>query len=103
MFPPLKCGSLLDGAHPAAGPQKALVLLKKDGQHIIFKTFEAGETMPTHHHDAGDVLVVVLAGELTITQEEAQVDVQAGDYVIFPAGAPHALACRQAARILIYR
>ncbi len=103
MFPPLKCGSLLEGSHPAVGPQKGLVLLKKDGQNIIYKTLAAGETMPTHHHDGGDVLVVVLAGELTITQEESRVDVQAGDYVIFPAGAPHSLACRQAARILIYR
>lgn len=103
MHPPLKCGSLLDGTHTAIGQQKGLVLLKKDSQNIIFKTFETGETMPTHHHDGGDVLVVVLAGELTITQEETSVDVQAGDYVIFPVGAPHALACRQVARILIYR
>ncbi|MFC6225275.1 cupin domain-containing protein [Hymenobacter artigasi] len=103
MHPPLKCGSLLDGAHTAIGPQKGLVLLKKDSQNIIFKTLEAGENMPTHHHDGGDVLVVVLVGELTITQEETSVEVQAGDYVIFPAGAPHSLACRQAARIVIYR
>ncbi len=103
MHPPLKCGSLLAGTHAAIGPQKGLVLLKKDGENIIYKTLAAGETMPTHHHAGGDVLVVVLAGELTITQEESQVDVQAGDYVIFPAGAPHSLACRQAARILIYR
>ena len=79
------------------------MLLKKDGQNIIYKTLAVGETMPTHHHDGGDVLVVVLAGELTITQEESRADVQAGDYVIFPVGAPHSLACRQAARILIYR
>ncbi len=103
MYPPLKCGSLLAGTHPAVGNQKGLVLLKKEGQNIIFKSFEDGETMPTHHHDAGDVLVVVLSGQLTITQQVSRVDVQAGDYVIFPAGAPHALACRQAARILIYR
>lgn len=103
MCPPLKCGSLLDGAHETVGHQKGLVLLKKGGQNVIFKSFEDGETMPTHHHDGGDVLVAVLSGQLTITQEESHVDVQAGDYVIFPAGAPHSLACRQAARILIYR
>ncbi|GAA3976966.1 cupin domain-containing protein [Hymenobacter antarcticus] len=103
MYPPLKCGSLLHGQHPPIGEQKGLVLLDKAGQKIIFKTFQAGETMPTHHHDAGDVLVAVLAGRLTITQEATSVDVAAGDYVIFPAGAPHSLACLEAARILIYR
>ncbi len=99
----MQTGSLLNGSHPNPGPQKGHVLLNKDGQRIIYKTLEAGETMPTHHHAAGDVLVVVLAGELAITQEDHTVDVQAGDYVIFPAGAPHSLACQQAARILIYR
>ncbi|WP_035558410.1 cupin domain-containing protein [Hymenobacter sp. IS2118] len=100
---PLISGSLLDGLHPPTGEQKGLILLNRDGQKIIYKTFRDGETMPTHQHSAGDVLVVVLAGKLAVTQEETTVDVQAGDYVIFAAGAPHSLACQQAARILIYR
>ena len=99
----MKSGSLLNGRHQALGPQKGHVLLNKDGQRIIYKTLEAGETMPTHHHDGGDVLVVVLAGRLAITQEEQTVDVEAGDYVIFPVGAPHSLVCHEAARIVIYR
>ncbi len=103
MFPPLKSGSLLHGQHHAIGEQKGLVLLDKAGQKILFKTFQAGETMPTHHHDGGDVLVVVLTGRLTITQEDTSVEVEAGDYVIFPTGAPHSLACLEPARILIYR
>ncbi len=103
MFSPLKCGSLLNGHHAAVGEQKGLVLLNKDEQKILFKTFRDGETMPTHHHDKGDVLVTVLSGRLTITQEETSVEVEAGDYVIFPPGAPHSLTCLEAARILIYR
>ena len=103
MHAPMQTGSLLSGSHPPLGEQKGHVLLNKEGQRIIYKTFLPGETMPTHHHAAGDVLVVVLAGQLAITQEDTTVDVQAGDYVIFPAGAPHSLACQQAARILIYR
>ena len=104
MHAPMKTGSLLNGSHESLGPQKGHVLLNKDGQRIIYKTLEAGETMPTHHHAGGDVLVVVLAGELAITQEgDKTVEVQAGDYVIFPVGAPHSLACHKAARILIYR
>jgi len=99
---PLKSGSLLAGGHPAAGEQKALVLLDKNGRKVLYKTFAAGETMPTHHASV-DVLVTVLAGRLIITQEGVPTEVTAGDYVIIPNGAPHSLHCLEAARILIYR
>ena len=101
-YPPLKSGSLLAGSHAPAGEQKALVLLEKNGQKVIYKTFATGEVMPTHHV-AVDVLVTVLAGRLIITQEDVPTEVTAGDYVIIPNGAPHSLACLEAARILIYR
>lgn len=101
-FPPLKSGSLLAGSHAPAGEQKALVLLERDGQKVIYKTFAAGEIMPTHHAP-GEVLVVVLAGWLAITQEEVPTQVAAGDYVIIASGAPHSLHCLEAARVLIYR
>ena len=100
--PPLKSGSLLAGSHPAAGEQKALVLLEKNGQKVIYKTLAAGEIMPTHHASV-DVFVTVLAGRLIITQEEVPTEVTAGDYVVIPSGAPHSLHCLEAARILIYR
>ncbi|GAA4356455.1 hypothetical protein GCM10023185_20250 [Hymenobacter saemangeumensis] len=102
MFPPLKSGSLLGGQHSPAGEQKALVLLDKSGQKGIYKTFRAGEVMVTHTAPV-DVFVTVLAGRLTITQEDVATEVTAGDYVIIPQGAPHALSCHEAARILIYR
>lgn len=101
-FPPLKSGSLLAGRHAPAGEQKALVLLVRNGQKVIYKTFTTGETMPTYHAP-GEVLVAVLAGRLIITQEEVPTDVTAGDYVIIASGAPHSLSCLEAARILIYR
>ena len=101
-FSPLKSGSLLAGRHAAAGEQKALVLLEKNGQKIIYKTFVAGKIMPTHHASV-DVFVTILAGRLIITQEEMPTEVTAGDYVIIPTGAPHSLTCLEAARILIYR
>ena len=100
--PPLKSGSLLAGRHAPAGEQKALVLLEKNGQKVIYKTFAAGEIMPTHHAPV-DVFVTVLAGRLIITQEDVPTEVMAGDYVIIPNGAPHSLECLEAARILIYR
>ena len=101
-YPPLKSGSLLAGSHAPVGEQKALVLLEKNGQKVIYKTFAAGEIMPTHHALV-DVLVTVLAGRLIITQEEVPTEVTAGDYVIIPSGAPHSLECLEAARILIFR
>ncbi|WP_139922838.1 cupin domain-containing protein [Hymenobacter sp. DG01] len=102
MFPSLKTGSLLQGQHTPVGPQKALVLLDKAGQKIIYKTFTAGEVMPTHHASV-DVLVVVLAGRLIITQESSPVEVTTDDYVVIANGAPHSLHCLEDARILIYR
>ena len=100
--PPLKAGSLLAGHHAPAGEQKALVLLDKNGQKVIFKTFAAGEKMPTHHANT-EVLVTVLAGRLIITVVDTLTEVIAGDYVLIPSGAPHALECLEAARILIFR
>jgi hypothetical protein len=45
-----------------------LVLLAKNGQKVIYKTFAASEIMPTHHASV-DVLVAGLVGRLIITQE----------------------------------
>ena len=73
-YPPLKSGSLLAGSHSPVGEQKALVLLEKNGQKVIYKTSAAGEVMPTHHA-AVDVLVTVLAGRLIITQENVPTEV----------------------------
>jgi quercetin dioxygenase-like cupin family protein len=99
---PLKAGSLLAGHHTPAGEQKALVLLDRNGQKVIFKTFAAGEKMPTHHANI-EVLVTVLTGRLVITIVDTPTEVTAGDYVLIPSGAPHALECLEAARILIFR
>ena len=101
-YPPLKSGSLLAGSHTPAGEQKALVLLEKNGQKVIYKTFATGEIMPTHHASV-DVFVTVLAGRLIIRQEDVPAEVTAGDYVIIPNSAPHSLECLEAARILIFR
>ncbi|AYA36039.1 cupin domain-containing protein [Hymenobacter oligotrophus] len=98
----LQTGSLLGGRHTAIGETKAQVLVDKQGQKVIFKTFRAGETMPTHDAPV-DVLVTVLAGRLVITVEGAAAELEAGDYIVFPAGARHSLHCLHDARILIYR
>ncbi|WP_048825603.1 cupin domain-containing protein [Hymenobacter sp. DG25B] len=95
-------GSLLAGSHPAIGETKGQVLLDKNGSKVIFKTFQAGEVMPTHDAPM-DVLVTVLAGRLIITVADTPTEVEAGDFLIIPAKERHSLACLEPARILIYR
>ncbi|KUG08570.1 cupin domain-containing protein [Solirubrum puertoriconensis] len=97
-----RTGSLLGGRHATVGETKAQVLLDKNGQKVIFKTFRAGETMPTHDAPV-EVLVTVLTGRLNITVEGATTELGTGDYIVFPAGARHSLHCLDDARILIYR
>jgi quercetin dioxygenase-like cupin family protein len=95
-------GSLLAGQHTPIGPQKGLVLFSRHGQKVLYKTFKAGETMPTHH-SAEEVLVTCLAGQLELELEGQIILLEAGDYLIIPAAAPHALHCVQDAKLLIFR
>ncbi|WP_400194144.1 cupin domain-containing protein [Hymenobacter sp. B81] len=98
----IQSGSLLAGQHNSIGEQKGLVLFSRHGQKVLYKTFRTGETMPTHH-SADEVLVTALAGQLELELGGTTTLLEAGDYLIIPAGAPHALRCLQAAKLLIFR
>ncbi|KAA9325336.1 cupin domain-containing protein [Hymenobacter busanensis] len=95
-------GSLLAGHHTPIGEQKGLVLFNRNGQKVIYKTFQSGEVMPTHH-SAEEVLVTCLAGQLELELGGSTTLLEAGDYLIIPAAAPHALRCRSDAKLLIFR
>ncbi|OON66846.1 cupin domain-containing protein [Hymenobacter sp. CRA2] len=95
-------GSLLAGRHTPIGEQKGLVLFSRNGQKVIYKTFKTGELMPTHH-SAEEVLVTCLDGQLELELHGSNILLEAGDYLIIPAAAPHALRCLQDAKLLIYR
>jgi hypothetical protein len=85
-FLSLKSGCRLASHHAVAGEQKVLVLLHKNGQKAIYKTFTAGEIKPTHYANVA-VLVAARAGQLIITQQHIPTEVTVGDYII-PNGAP---------------
>jgi quercetin dioxygenase-like cupin family protein len=95
-------GSLLAGSLNHIGEQKGLILLSRNGQRVIYKTFQAGEVMPKHHAP-DEVLVTSLAGQLELDVEGEVTLLQAGDYLVIPAGAPHALRCLEDAKLMIFR
>ncbi|MCC3157952.1 cupin domain-containing protein [Hymenobacter sp. 15J16-1T3B] len=99
---PTQSGSLLAGHHTPVGEQKGLVLFSRNGQKVLYKTFRAGELMPTHH-SAEEVLVTCLAGRLELALDGTTTLLEAGDYLIIPAAAPHALRCLADAKLLIFR
>jgi len=94
-------GSLLTGPHPRLDDTPTSILLKRDNHKVLRKSFQPGQGMAAHTAP-NDVFVVVLSGEMVITVADTPQTYVAGDYVIFPAGAVHALQCVQAAQILIY-
>ncbi|WP_460675537.1 cupin domain-containing protein [Hymenobacter coalescens] len=98
----IQSGSLLAGQHAPVGEQKGLVLFSRNGQKVLYKTFRAGEVMPTHH-SADEVLVTALAGQLELELGGTHTLLEAGDYLIIPAGAPHALRCLEDAKLMIFR
>ena len=95
-------GSLPVGDYASAKKSSTTLLTNLSGRKVIYKTFRQGDEMPPHHAPV-DVFVLVLAGQMTITLDEASDRFGAGDYVVFPAGHTHALTCLQDARILIYK
>lgn len=101
MSPEPANGSLLAGSHSRSDDEATRVLLKRDGHRVLRKRFAPGQGMPPHRAPH-DVLVVVLSGEMCILVTGAPATYVAGDYVVFPAGAEHALECVQAAQVLIY-
>lgn len=95
-------GSLLAGRHARpASETLTQVLLKRDGHRVLLKRFVPGQGMAPHHAPH-EVLAVVLSGILRITVSGTPHTYEAGDYVVFPAGAEHSLECLQAAQVLIY-
>jgi quercetin dioxygenase-like cupin family protein len=54
-------------------------------------TYEPGKTVPRHSHAATEQLMVILAGEVTITVEDETRTVRAGDVVCINRGLEHEL------------
>jgi quercetin dioxygenase-like cupin family protein len=57
---------------------------------VLVNVFTSGEAVPEHTHEVEEVLLV-RAGECTVSVAGQQQVARAGDAVIVPPGAPHAI------------
>jgi quercetin dioxygenase-like cupin family protein len=94
--------SILNGKHQPLAESKGKVLFEKEGQKVIYKTFQKDEMMPSHTNSKS-VFVVIVSGKMKITVENEIATFEAGDCVIFPAELNHELLCLEKAKILIYK
>ncbi len=84
---PVRLAELLDYA-PGAVVSRALV--KAGGGSVTLFAFEAGQEL-SEHTAPFDALVEVLDGEVSITIGGVPLVARAGEWVLMPAGVPHAL------------
>ena len=84
------------------GGSKTVAVADLTGKKVICKTFLPGDKMAPHHAPT-DVFALVLDGQMDISLGEETNRFVAGDYVVFPADATHALTCIETARLLIFR
>jgi quercetin dioxygenase-like cupin family protein len=82
--------------------KKSRQLINKNGQKVIFMRFASGDKMPAHSAPV-DVLALVLEGKMGITLSGDQEQFERGDYIVFPAGATHALCCLEDASIVLFK
>lgn len=76
------------------------VLAKTGGGNVTLFAFDTGEGL-SEHTAPFDALVLVLDGSLDLTIGSARVTAAPGEIVRLPAGVPHAVDARQAARMLL--
>jgi quercetin dioxygenase-like cupin family protein len=58
---------------------------------VLINTFTSGEAVPEHTHEVEEVLLVI-AGECTVTVDGRPEAAKAGDAVIIKPGASHAIS-----------
>jgi mannose-6-phosphate isomerase-like protein (cupin superfamily) len=72
-----------------------------NGQHVKLATLH-GE-FDWHHHDSADELFLVVEGELTIERRDgADVDLEAGELCVVPAGVEHRPVAEREVRVLLF-
>lgn len=76
------------------------VLAKTGGGNVTLFAFDADQGL-SEHTTPFDALVVVLAGELTLTIGGTAMTAGAGTVTRLPASVPHAVDARTAARMLL--
>jgi mannose-6-phosphate isomerase-like protein (cupin superfamily) len=72
-----------------------------NGQSVKLATVE-GEFV-WHHHDEADELFLVVEGQLRLEfREEADVTLDAGEFLVVPRGVPHRPVAEEETRLLLF-
>ena len=102
-----------DAVHPLSTPQKVEALLAYQKGSVVSRTlikkatgtitlfaFDAGEGL-SEHSTPHDAVVEVLDGVVEITIGGEPYRVSAGEWLLLPAGIPHALAAITAFKMIL--
>lgn len=68
---------------------------------ITLFAISAGEGISAHK-STGDAFVLILEGSAHITIDDTEHSVAAGEYIIMPAGKPHALKANENFKMLLF-
>lgn len=85
-----KAASLADQIDILRGQVISKTLVQNKAVGLTLFAMAAGEGISAHK-STGDAFVLVLAGEMEITIDEQSQRVAAGQFIIMPAGHPHAV------------
>jgi quercetin dioxygenase-like cupin family protein len=75
-------------------------LAQNDHHNLTLFAFEKGEEISTHK-SGGDALVMALDGTGRITIEGKEYSLRAGDIIVMPANAPHAVYAEERFKMLL--
>ena len=99
-LPPALACSPADLTGYQEGAIVSRVLLKRSGGTVTFFAFDAGQGL-SEHTAPFDAIAHVLEGEAEITISGRAVRVSAGEFVLMPANAPHALTAATRFKMLL--
>ncbi len=75
-------------------------LIKKDTGNVTLFAFGAGQAL-SEHTAPFDAMLYILQGAATVRVADRIFTVSANEYIILPAGVPHALKAEQDLRMLL--
>ena len=99
----LEPGQVADAASLAAVADGAIVsrkLVEAEGGRVVLFAFDEGQAL-SEHTTPYEALVHVLEGVLDVTIAGKGHRVAAGGVIRMPGGVPHALVCREPARMML--
>jgi quercetin dioxygenase-like cupin family protein len=75
-------------------------IIKKDTGTVTLFAFSAGQSL-SEHTAPFDAMVQILEGQATIRVADQSFTVNSNEYIILPAGVPHALRAEQDLKMLL--